>query len=138
MTVQKTKKLKRIGLLGMAQTPKHSVFRLEKKRHTVDAIRAFLQTIGFASWDSARLYSPLGGGDMGRPERKYTSTAYDDKYFSIPKGQYTVDVFFGKELQLALINLKPIQAHYAAIREDIMGRQSIVSTMISGRRTFKD
>lgn len=27
---------------------------------------------------------------------------------------------------------------YAAIREDIMGRQSIVSTMISGFRTFKD
>ena len=27
---------------------------------------------------------------------------------------------------------------YAAIREDIMGRQSIVSTMVSGRRTFKD
>ncbi|HSV71466.1 MAG TPA: Ni/Fe-hydrogenase, b-type cytochrome subunit [Methylibium sp.] len=27
---------------------------------------------------------------------------------------------------------------YAAIREDIMGRQSIVSTMISGHRTFKD
>ena len=27
---------------------------------------------------------------------------------------------------------------YAAIREDIMGRQSLVSTMISGRRTFKD
>lgn len=27
---------------------------------------------------------------------------------------------------------------YAAIREDIMGRQSIVSTMISGVRTFKD
>lgn len=27
---------------------------------------------------------------------------------------------------------------YAAIREDIMGRQSIVSTMISGRRTFKE
>lgn len=27
---------------------------------------------------------------------------------------------------------------YAAIREDIMGRQSIVSTMISGYRTFKD
>ena len=26
---------------------------------------------------------------------------------------------------------------YAAIREDIMGRQSMVSTMISGRRTFK-
>ncbi len=32
-----------------------------------------------------------------------------------------------------------IIAHvYAAIREDIMGRQSIVSTMISGHRTFKD
>ena len=32
-----------------------------------------------------------------------------------------------------------ILAHvYAAIREDIMGRQSIVSTMISGERTFKD
>jgi Ni/Fe-hydrogenase 1 B-type cytochrome subunit len=27
---------------------------------------------------------------------------------------------------------------YAAIREDIMGGQSIVSTMISGHRTFKD
>lgn len=27
---------------------------------------------------------------------------------------------------------------YAAVREDIMGRQSIVSTMISGHRTFKD
>ena len=27
---------------------------------------------------------------------------------------------------------------YAAIREDIMGRQSIVSTMISGERTFKN
>lgn len=27
---------------------------------------------------------------------------------------------------------------YAAIREDIMGRQSMVSTMISGYRTFKD
>jgi len=27
---------------------------------------------------------------------------------------------------------------YAAIREDIMGRQSIISTMVSGHRTFKD
>jgi Ni/Fe-hydrogenase 1 B-type cytochrome subunit len=27
---------------------------------------------------------------------------------------------------------------YAAIREDIMGRSSVVSTMISGHRTFKD
>jgi len=27
---------------------------------------------------------------------------------------------------------------YAAIREDIMGRQSIISTMVSGYRTFKD
>jgi Ni/Fe-hydrogenase 1 B-type cytochrome subunit len=27
---------------------------------------------------------------------------------------------------------------YAAIREDIMGRQSVVSTMVSGYRTFKD
>lgn len=27
---------------------------------------------------------------------------------------------------------------YAAVREDIMGRQSIVSTMVSGFRTFKD
>ena len=27
---------------------------------------------------------------------------------------------------------------YAAIREDIMSRQSMVSTMISGTRTFKD
>jgi Ni/Fe-hydrogenase 1 B-type cytochrome subunit len=27
---------------------------------------------------------------------------------------------------------------YTAIREEIMGRQSMVSTMISGYRTFKD
>jgi len=27
---------------------------------------------------------------------------------------------------------------YSAIREDIMGRQSVISTMISGSRTFKD
>jgi Ni/Fe-hydrogenase 1 B-type cytochrome subunit len=27
---------------------------------------------------------------------------------------------------------------YASIREDIMGRQSIISTMVSGHRTFKD
>jgi Ni/Fe-hydrogenase 1 B-type cytochrome subunit len=27
---------------------------------------------------------------------------------------------------------------YAAIREDIMGRSSIISTMVSGHRTFKD
>lgn len=27
---------------------------------------------------------------------------------------------------------------YAAVREDIMGRQSVVSTMVSGHRTFKD
>jgi Ni/Fe-hydrogenase 1 B-type cytochrome subunit len=27
---------------------------------------------------------------------------------------------------------------YAALREDIMSRQSILSTMISGWRTFKD
>ncbi|NCW70369.1 MAG: Ni/Fe-hydrogenase, b-type cytochrome subunit, partial [Marivivens sp.] len=27
---------------------------------------------------------------------------------------------------------------YAAIREDILSRQSMVSTMISGTRTFKD
>lgn len=90
-------KAKRIVVLGMAQTPKHSVFRLEKKKQTVDTIRAYLQVLGYASWDTARLYAPLGGGDMGRPERKYTSTAYDDKYFSIPKGQYQVDVFFGKK-----------------------------------------
>ena len=32
-----------------------------------------------------------------------------------------------------------IMAHvYVAIREDIMSRQSLVSTMISGWRTFKD
>ena len=27
---------------------------------------------------------------------------------------------------------------YAAVREDIMSRQSIISSMISGWRTFKD
>jgi Ni/Fe-hydrogenase 1 B-type cytochrome subunit len=27
---------------------------------------------------------------------------------------------------------------YAALREDVLSRQSMVSTMISGHRTFKD
>ena len=35
-------------------------------------------------------------------------------------------------------NFLPGEHVYAAVREDIMSRQSIVSTMVSGVRTFKD
>ncbi len=41
-------------------------------------------------------------------------------------------------LGLWLMVIFVIMHVYAAIREDIMGRQSIVSTMISGYRTFKE
>lgn len=56
----------------------------------------------------------------------------------IPLLGQSQDVHTWHHLGMWVIILFVIAHIYAAIREDIMGRQSIVSTMISGHRTFKD
>ena len=89
--------MKKPVLLGIAQTPKHSVFAVEKKRQGLDATLRFFHELGFASWDTARLLGPIGGGDSGKPTMKYSNTLYEDKFFAIQKGQYNADVFFGKK-----------------------------------------
>lgn len=56
----------------------------------------------------------------------------------IPLMGQSQDVHTWHHLGMWVIVLFVILHVYAAIREDIMGRQSVVSTMISGYRTFKD
>ena len=66
--------------------------------------------------------------------------SWADKLFVwvIPLMGQSQDVHTFHHLGMWVIVLFVIVHIYAAIREDIMGRQSIVSTMISGHRTFKD
>jgi|GEM_PF-5889771 len=92
-----TRQPKKAILLGVAQTQKHSVFQLEKKKDALNAIRALLNDLGFASWDYNRVLSPIDGADTGKPRYKFKATLYDDKYFTMSKGQYTIDIFFGKK-----------------------------------------
>jgi Ni/Fe-hydrogenase 1 B-type cytochrome subunit len=56
----------------------------------------------------------------------------------IPLMGQSQDVHTWHHLGMWVIITFVIAHVYAAIREDIMGRQSVVSTMISGERTFKD
>ncbi|WP_439673036.1 Ni/Fe-hydrogenase, b-type cytochrome subunit [Cupriavidus necator] len=56
----------------------------------------------------------------------------------IPLLGQSQDVHTWHHLGMWVIVMFVILHVYAAIREDIMGRQSVVSTMISGYRTFKD
>ncbi|MCX7239118.1 MAG: Ni/Fe-hydrogenase, b-type cytochrome subunit [Burkholderiales bacterium] len=56
----------------------------------------------------------------------------------IPLMGQSQDVHTWHHLGMWVIVIFVITHIYAAIREDIMGRQSLVSTMISGHRTFKD
>lgn len=56
----------------------------------------------------------------------------------IPLMGQSQDVHTWHHLGMWLIVVFVILHVYAAIREDIMGRQSVISTMISGYRTFKD
>lgn len=56
----------------------------------------------------------------------------------IPLMGQSQDVHTWHHLGMWVIIIFVISHIYAAIREDIMGRQSVVSTMISGYRTFKD
>lgn len=66
--------------------------------------------------------------------------SWADKLFGwvIPLMGQSQDVHTWHHVGMWVIVLFAIFHIYAAIREDIMGRQSIVSTMISGFRTFKD
>ena len=56
----------------------------------------------------------------------------------IPLLGQSQDVHTWHHLGMWVIVIFVITHIYSAFREDIMGRQSIVSTMISGHRTFKD
>jgi Ni/Fe-hydrogenase 1 B-type cytochrome subunit len=56
----------------------------------------------------------------------------------IPLFGQSQDVHTGHHLGLWVMTMFVIVHVYAAIREDIMGRQSIVSTMVSGWRTFNN
>lgn len=56
----------------------------------------------------------------------------------IPLMGQSQDVHTWHHLGMWAIIIFVISHIYAAIREDIMGRQSVVSTMVSGYRTFKD
>ncbi|MDR2155565.1 MAG: Ni/Fe-hydrogenase, b-type cytochrome subunit [Burkholderiaceae bacterium] len=56
----------------------------------------------------------------------------------IPLFGQSQDVHTWHHLGMWLMVIFIVMHVYAAIREDIMGRQSMVSTMISGRRTFKE
>ncbi len=66
--------------------------------------------------------------------------SWADKLFGwvIPLLGQSQDVHTWHRLGMWTLVLFVMLHVYAAIREDIMGRQSIVSTMISGVRTFKD
>lgn len=66
--------------------------------------------------------------------------SWADKLFGwvIPLMGQSQDVHTWHHMGMWVIVIFAVAHIYAAIREDIMGRQSIVSTMISGFRTFKD
>lgn len=66
--------------------------------------------------------------------------SWQDRLFGwvIPLFGQSQDVHTWHHLGLWAMVVFVILHVYAAIREDIMGRSSVVSTMISGHRTFKD
>ena len=66
--------------------------------------------------------------------------SWADKLFGwvIPLMGQSQDVHTWHHLGMWVIVIFVVTHIYAAIREDIMGRQSLVSTKISGYRTFKD
>jgi Ni/Fe-hydrogenase 1 B-type cytochrome subunit len=66
--------------------------------------------------------------------------SWADKLFGwvIPLFGQSQDVHTWHHLGLWVMVCFVVLHVYAVIREDIMGRQSIVSTMVSGHRTFKD
>jgi Ni/Fe-hydrogenase 1 B-type cytochrome subunit len=66
--------------------------------------------------------------------------SWADRLFGwiIPMMGQSQDVHTWHHMGLWVMVLFVIVHVYAAIREDIMGRQSVVSTMVSGYRTFKD
>lgn len=66
--------------------------------------------------------------------------SWQDKLFGwvVPLMGQSQDVHTWHHLGMWVLICFIILHVYAAIREDIMGRSSVVSTMISGHRTFKD
>ncbi|MDI1340334.1 MAG: Ni/Fe-hydrogenase, b-type cytochrome subunit [Burkholderiaceae bacterium] len=88
----------------------------------------FLTTVFMIVTGFAMYAEGLGGG------------SWADRLFGwvIPLMGQSQDVHTWHHLGLWVMVCFIILHVYAAIREDIMGRQSIVSTMISGHRSFKD
>jgi Ni/Fe-hydrogenase 1 B-type cytochrome subunit len=66
--------------------------------------------------------------------------SWADRWFGwvIPLMGQSQDVHTWHRLGMWVMVTFVIVHVYAAVREDIMGRQSIISTMVSGHRTFKD
>ncbi|MDC8786146.1 Ni/Fe-hydrogenase, b-type cytochrome subunit [Roseateles koreensis] len=89
----------------------------------------FLLTVIFMVFTGFALYSE--GAQAG---------SWQDKLFGwvIPLFGQSQDVHTWHHLGMWALIVFVIVHIYAAIREDIMGRSSVVSTMISGHRTFKD
>ncbi len=121
--IKEKKSVKKAVLLGFAQTPKQSVFQLEKKKTSLDALRGFLDELGFASWEYNRLLAPIDGADTGKPRYFFKAKLYDDKFFSFSRGQYLVQVFFGKKKVIMSVTttddvqerLKIIMMNYAQV-----------------------
>ena len=87
------------------------------------ALAVFMTVTGFA------LYGE--GAQMG---------SWQERLFGwvIPLMGQSQDVHTWHHLGLWAMAIFVILHVYAAVREDIMGRSSVVSTMVSGHRTFKD
>ena len=66
--------------------------------------------------------------------------SWADRVFGwvIPMMGQSQDVHTWHHMGMWLMVVFVVLHVYAAVREDIMGRQSIISTMVSGFRTFKD
>ena len=92
-------------------------------------IFVFLLTTVFMIFTGFALYSE--GAQVG---------SWQDKLFGwvIPLFGQSQDVHTYHHLGMWVLITFTIIHVYSAFREDIMGRSSIISTMISGHRTFKD
>ena len=90
---------------------------------------SFMITVVFMIFTGFALYGE--GAQMG---------SWQERLFGwvIPLFGQSQDVHTWHHLGMWSLVIFVILHVYAAIREDIMGRSSIISTMVSGHRTFKD
>jgi Ni/Fe-hydrogenase 1 B-type cytochrome subunit len=89
----------------------------------------FVFTVIFMIFTGFAMYGE--GAQMGSWQQRWFG-------WVIPLFGQSQDVHTWHHVGMWVIVVFVILHIYAAVREDIMGRQSIISTMISGFRTFKD